>query len=357
MGPNHQKIRVLVVDDSVIIRRIISRMIEEDDALELVGNARNGVQAIEKIDQLRPDVVTMDIEMPEMDGIEALRLVRNKYPDLRVIMFSTLTDHGASATVESLMLGASDYVTKPTNEGHEAETIASIRSQLLPKIKQFFVSSFPKQAARKPELFSRTPASQAIRGWRAPQAVLIGISTGGPTALAELLPAFPGDFPLPILIVQHMPPLFTRLLAERLNSRSSLHVIEAREGLAVVPGTAILAAGGYHMQLIRSDGQVRVMMNHGPLENFCRPSVDVLFRSAREVFGGALIAAILTGMGQDGLQGSSLLKEEGAYLIAQDKASSVVWGMPGAVVGAGLADQVLSVKEIVPAILRRVGRP
>jgi len=349
------KIRVLVVDDSVIVRRLVTRIIEEDSALEVVGSARNGVVALEKIEQLKPDVITMDVEMPEMDGIETLRELRRKHPHVRVIMFSTLTDHGASATIEALLLGANDYVAKPSNDGHLDKTLLSLKNELVPKIKQLFANGSKQQAAqRRPKPTAIFPARASRR--LPPQAVVIGVSTGGPTALAEIMPVFPADFPLPIFIVQHMPALFTRLLAERLDSRSSIRVCEASEGMQAAPGLAIVAAGDYHMRIARVKGQVRVALNQESPENFCRPSVDVLFRSACEVYGGGVVTVILTGMGQDGLLGSGMLKREGSYVIAQDSSSSVVWGMPGSVVDAGIADTVLDLRDIVPEIIKQVRR-
>ncbi len=351
------RIRVLVVDDSVVIRRLVTHALGEDPAFEVVGSAANGVIALARIPQLNPDVVTLDIQMPEMDGLETLRRIRKDYPDLCVIMFSTLTERGATATLDALMLGANDYVTKAANVGSLDVSMASLRGELIPKIKQFFVlpgeAQAPAPAAPKPSARPAAPLTPVAPGkFGRPRVLAIGVSTGGPNALSVLLPMLPADFPLPVLIVQHMPPLFTRFLAERLNALSRLRVEEAAEGSEAVPGKALVAPGDYHMRLVRSDGHVLVKLDQGPPENSCRPAVDVLFRSVEETYGGAAIAVILTGMGQDGLRGAQLLKASGAWVIAQDEASSVVWGMPGAVVEAGLADRVVSLEQVVPEIMK-----
>jgi two-component system chemotaxis response regulator CheB len=353
------RIRVLVVDDSVVIRRLVTHALSEDPAFEVVGSAANGAIALARIPQLNPDVVTLDIQMPEMDGLQALREIRKQYPDLCVIMFSTLTERGATATIEALMLGANDYVTKAANVGSLDVSMAALRSELIPKIKQFFV--LPGETAPSPPPVSSQvapppppPVRPAVLVRSKPKVVAIGVSTGGPNALSVVMPMFPADFPLPILIVQHMPPLFTRFLAERLAAHSKIRVEEAAEGMLVEPGKALIAPGDYHMRLSRRDGQVIVRLDQGPPENSCRPSVDVLFRSVEEIYKGAVISVILTGMGQDGLRGAEVLKSSGAWVIAQDEASSVVWGMPGAVVQAGLADRVLSLEQVAPEILRLV---
>ncbi len=352
MASRANKIRVLVVDDSLVIRRLITRMIGTDEELEVVGEARNGIAALEMMEKVAPDVVTMDVEMPLMDGIETLRQMRPRFSHIRVIMFSTLTNRGAAATINALMLGASDYVAKSSNDGKLDDTLASLRDELLPKIKSIALRRRFRQTASQPIRPSVAPP-RSLRRIHI-RAVVIGVSTGGPTALAQVMPQFPENFPLPIYIVQHMPPLFTRLLAERLDGQCRIKVREATEGMIAAPGMALVAPGNYHMTTVRKPQGVTIALNQDAPVNSCRPSVDVLFRSIFEVYGGDVIAVVLTGMGKDGLNGCDMLKQNGARIIAQDAESSVVWGMPGAVANAGLADAVLGLDEIVPCILRQV---
>jgi two-component system, chemotaxis family, protein-glutamate methylesterase/glutaminase len=344
-----EKIRVLVVDDSAVIRRLVTQALEADPMLEVVGTASNGQIALERIPQLNPDVVTLDIEMPNMNGLEMLRRVRKEYSLLRVIMFSTLTERGAAVTLEALTLGADDYVTKVSNEGSLDRSMIRLREEMIPKIKQFFRA--PGEGG-----VTATPALKPFSMSQRPKVLLIGVSTGGPAALSEILPTIPKSFPLPVLLVQHMPPLFTRMLADRLNSQCQLTVLEASEGMNVEAGKILIAPGDFHMKLVSTAGAVRVCLDQSPKENSCRPAVDVLFRSAADIYRGASLAVILTGMGQDGLEGVKLLKAKGAQVLAQDEASSVVWGMPGAIVHANLADRVLPLGNVVPEILSIAGR-
>jgi two-component system chemotaxis response regulator CheB len=361
---------VLIVDDSVVIRRLVTQALGEDPLLDVVGTASNGSIALQRIAQYAPDVLTLDIEMPEMNGLETLKRVKKEFPQLRVIMFSTLTERGASVTMEALTLGADDYVAKASNEGSLDQSMARLRNELIPKIKQFFF--LPGQS--RVTLLRPAPASSAPVGAKAPASAVpnarplmrvprispkilaIGVSTGGPTALGALLPELPADFPLPIVLVQHMPPMFTRLLAERLNSTCKLSVEEAKEGSVVAVGKILIAPGDFHMTVVKNGAGVRACLDQNPPQNSCRPAVDVLFSSVGEVYGGAAIAVILTGMGQDGLRGVEILKAQGASVVAQDEASSVVWGMPGAVTNAGLADTVLPLDQIAREIVRLAGR-
>jgi len=358
-----ERIRVLVVDDSVVIRRLVTHALEQDPVIEVVGVASNGAITLQRIPQFNPDVLTLDIEMPEMDGLETLRRVRREFPQLRVIMFSTLTDRGAAITLEALALGADDYVTKASNEGSLDRSLIRLRDELVPKIKQFYhlpglkcagVRMEPARVAASPSVRPGTLVGQPAKV--RPKVVVIGVSTGGPAALGAILPQLPAGFPLPVLVVQHMPPLFTRLLAERLHANCQLPVEEASQGGPVEAGKILIAKGDFHLKVVSNGGGVRVSLDQSPPLNSCRPAADALFTSIGEVYGGAVIAVILTGMGQDGLRGTEILKAQGASVLAQDEASSVVWGMPGAVVNAGLANRVLPLDQVVPEILRMVGR-
>ncbi|KAA6458650.1 chemotaxis response regulator protein-glutamate methylesterase [Acidobacteria bacterium AB60] len=345
-------IRVLVVDDSVVIRRLIARALETDAQLEVVGSAANGVIALQRIPVLHPDVLTLDIEMPEMDGLETLRRVRAEHPHLRVIMCSTLTEHGAAITLEALSLGAHDYVTKSSAEGTVERAIEQFRADLIPRIKQFFLPTASRVTAscRNADALPHVYATPLVS--TPPRVVAIGTSTGGPAALAAVLPKLPADFPLPVLVVQHMPPLFTRLLAERLSTLNKLPMREAVPGEPLTPGKILIAPGDFHMKVAARGSGPCVVLDQSPPLNFCRPAVDALFSSAAEVFGGAVLALVLTGMGQDGLRGAAALKARGAAVLAQDQPSSVVWGMPGAVVQAGLADRVLPLDQCAGELLR-----
>ena len=355
--PRGSRVRVLVVDDSVVIRRLVTHALGEDPTLEVVGSAPNGSIGLARVPQLNPDVITLDIEMPDMNGLEMLQRLRQTHKDVRVIMFSTLTERGASATMEALSLGADDYVAKASNAGSLDRSMASLRSELIPKIKQFFTIEQERPIVASPApapAVARTNGPLVVKPLFSPKAVAIGVSTGGPNALAIVMPAFPANFELPILIVQHMPPIFTRLLADRLQASSKLKIEEATEGATVEPGKVLIAPGNYHMRVHKNGLKTIVKLDQEPPENSCRPAVDVLFRSVHEAWGPAVISVILTGMGYDGLRGAEILKGAGACVIAQDEASSVVWGMPGAVVNAGLADAVVPLDCVVPEILRRV---
>jgi two-component system chemotaxis response regulator CheB len=360
-------ISVLVVDDSVVVRRLVTDVLNEDPDIQVVGTAPNGRIALAKIPQLNPDVISLDVEMPVMDGLETLRELRATYPTVPVIMFSTLTERGAAATLEALELGAQDYVTKPANVGSVQASMASVREQLVPKIKALHRSrsrgrlappAVPRQGTPPAAAAAPSPVpTLRIGEAREPVGiVLLGVSTGGPDALATVLPALPSSFPVPIVVVQHMPPTFTRLLAQRLDGKSALEVREAQHGDAVLAGRVLLAPGDFHLRLHRGAAGVVARLDQGIPENFCRPSVDVLFRSAAQLYGGACLAVVLTGMGSDGARGAADVVQAGGQVLAQDQATSVVWGMPGAVAQAGLASQLLPLGDVAAALVRRVTR-
>ena len=359
-------IRVLVVDDSVVVRRLVTRVLEEESDIEVVGVAANGRIALAKLGQLAVDVVTLDIEMPEMDGLATLAELRPRFPRLPVIMFSTLTERGAEATLEALSLGASDYVTKPTGLHNPAEALAAVKAELLPRIRALHGRNLISSAAPAAPVAPRAaPAAPPVKTPvdRPPNAridlVTVGVSTGGPNALADLLPALPSSLPVPVVIVQHMPPVFTKMLANRLDSRCALDVVEATGGEVLAPGRIYIAAGGRHLALLRQGTSVLTVAHDDPPENSCRPAVDVQFRSVANLYGTGALAVVLTGMGQDGLRGAEAIRVAGGQVLAQDEASSVVWGMPGFVARADLADAVLPLNALAAEIGRRVaaGRP
>ena len=344
------KIRVLVVDDAVVMRRLISTVLEADPELEVAGIAPNGKVALARIPQVNPDVVTLDVEMPEMDGLATVVEIRKVYPRLPVIMFSTMTRRGAVETVEALARGATDYVTKPANVGSVSEGMDRLKSELIPKIKAY-ARPAAVPAAKPPAVLSSNAGVAAESPAFRCSAIAIGASTGGPNALHQVIPALPALLQVPVLIVQHMPPLFTELLAARLNQDSQIRVHEAYDGLKVERGHAYIAPGGKHLTVSAESGHVRARLNEDPPENSCRPAVDVLFRSMAQVYGGGTLGVVLTGMGQDGVRGAQWIREAGGKLIAQDQGSSVVWGMPGALAAAGLADKIVPLQSISEALL------
>jgi two-component system chemotaxis response regulator CheB len=353
-------IRVLIVDDAVVVRRLVADVLSADPMLEVIGTAANGRIALARIPQVNPDLVTLDVEMPEMDGLQTLMAIRKTYPRLPVIMFSTLTDRGAATTIDALTMGANDYVTKPANVGSVAVAMQRVREELIPKIKALCADTAgidlsPGRPGPVRPLIQPRPASPAS-GQQRIDIVAIGVSTGGPNALAALLPALPADLPVPIVIVQHMPPLFTRLLAERLATQSAMQVKEGIAGAILQPAQVWIAPGDYHMVLRRQETAVQLFLHQEPPEHFCRPAVDVLFRSVAETYGAHTLAVVLTGMGQDGWRGCEHIREAGGQVLAQDEATSVVWGMPGFVVKAGLADQVLPLPQLAADIINRVYR-
>jgi two-component system chemotaxis response regulator CheB len=344
-------IRVMVVDDSVVVRKIVTDVLSADPDIEVVGTAVNGKVAVAKLEQLKPDLITMDIEMPEMNGIEAVRAIRALRNRVPIVMFSTLTDRGASATLDALSAGANDYVTKPANVGSVGQSMDSVRQQLIPKIKGLtgrpvFLGTLPPAPVAPPRAAPRTGPGKK------PAVLVIGSSTGGPEALARVLPQLPAALPVPILLVQHMPPVFTRQFAQRLDRLCALRVVEATDGVPLEPGTVHLAPGDHHLVVRASARGFTTALNQGPPENFCRPAVDPLFRSAVTAYDGAVLGVVLTGMGADGRNGAGEIRAHGGTVVVQDQATSVVWGMPGAVSQAGYADETLPLDRIPEAITR-----
>lgn len=353
------KIRVLVVDDAVVVRKLVTDVLSADPDIEVVGVAANGKIALQKIVQVAPDLVTLDIEMPEMDGLTTITEIRKTWARLPVIMFSTLTERGASATMDALSRGATDYVTKPANVGSVTVAQQRVREDLIPRIKAL-CGRAPVAIPRLP--LPPRPAATSMRAAVLKPPVPVGIvaigsSTGGPNALADVIPLLPANFPVPVVITQHMPPMFTRLLAERLSGMSPLTVKEATEGAQLTPGSVWIAPGDCHLVLRKLNTSVIATLTKGPPENSCRPAVDVMLRSVVTCYGGAVLSVILTGMGQDGMRGCEAVREAGGSVLAQDEATSVVWGMPGFVVRAQLANAVLPLASVAQGIIDRVMPP
>lgn len=352
-------IRVLLVDDSVVVRHVVRDILVDAGGIEVVGAAKDGRAALECLERLEVDVVVLDVEMPVLNGLATLEQLRPRWPELPVIMFSTLTERGASATLDALALGASDYLAKPSSLESRRAARDAISEGLVPLVRHWGrAGSGPasRAAPLPPVVHADAPAPQR---WRAPAAqpaaevaaVVIGCSTGGPNALAEIVPALPASLGIPVLVVQHMPPTFTRLLAERLDQRSNVHVCEGAAGTEVRAGHVYVAPGGVHMTVRRAGAGVVLAMDDGPAENSVKPAVDVLLRGAVDTWSAGVLSVILTGMGSDGLAGSRAVVAAGGRVLAQDEASSVVWGMPGAVSRAGLVHDVVPLEKMAEAIV------
>ncbi|HYK37998.1 chemotaxis response regulator protein-glutamate methylesterase [Alloacidobacterium sp.] len=341
-------IRALVVDDSLVMRSLLRMVLASDPAIELAGMATDGAAALDAMDHLKPDVVLLDIEMPRMNGLEVLVELRSRRCRPKVIMCSTLTRRGAAITLEALGRGATDYVTKPTAQNGAADAVATLTRDLLPRIKALFPA--PQAGTAR----ANTSNAGDLLHAKQPEMVVIGVSTGGPAALQILLPKLPKHFPVPIVIVQHMPQLFTALLAERLDRECSLTVREAAPAMLPEPGTVSIARGDWHLEFARrpfSQGRM-FRLSQAPPEHYCRPSVDTLFRSAADAYGDAVIGVVLTGMGSDGLEGCKSIRDAGGKVIVQDSSTSAVWGMPGVVAEAGLAHRILPLPAIAGELMR-----
>lgn len=339
--------RVLVVDDSPVVRRLVTRLLERADGIQVAGTAPDGQAALEAVDRLRPDLVTMDVEMPGMDGITAVRELRRAGHGMPVVMLSTLTERGARATLDALAAGATDYVAKPSGTGSLQRSVDVLAAELLPRIHAL-------TARRRPPV--GTPAAAApVRDTGPVEMVLVGSSTGGPAALTTFVGSLSGPLPVPVLVTQHMPPLFTRQLAARLERVGASTVVEAGDGVPLAPGQVYVAPGGRHLEVVGSRGAWRTRLSDAPAVHFCRPSVDVMLDSAARAVGARhLLVVVLTGMGADGARGAARIARGGGRVIVQDEATSVVWGMPGATVEAGAAHAVLPLDRLGPAVERAV---
>ncbi len=356
--------RILIVDDSAVMRRLLRSVITSDARLEVAGAAGDGLSALNLVDFESPDLILLDVEMPVMDGLATLRELRARGHKMPVIMCSSLTQHGAGVTIEALASGAGDYVAKPSDQSGCDQAIRTLARDLIPKIRALLPHALTARSSPAPPAARSTPAplvpSFAVEPpCSIPTVLAIGVSTGGPSALDVLLPALPSGFPLPVLIVQHMPEVFTCPFAQRLSRRCSLSVREAADGEPVSPGVIYIARGNWHMETLPAlhpGTGPSIHLNQAPPENHCRPAVDVLFRSLARVYGAGVLAVVLTGMGSDGLVGCRLIRAQGGRVLAQDQATSTVWGMPGAVAQAGLAHKVLPLAAMAPEILRLSNR-
>jgi len=367
-SPAGRRIRVMLVDDAIVVRGLFARWVEAEPDLELVASLRSGRDAVNQIERVAPDVVVLDVEMPDLDGITALPQLLAKKRDVVVIMASTVTRRNAEISLRALALGAADYIPKPA-PSREVNAGADFHRELIEKVRQLGLRALRRRTiVAAPSSCTKVvapPLQPASHGHghaeftlrpmplTAPRALLIGSSTGGPQALnAVLTHAGPVLDVAPVLITQHMPPTFTAILAEHLTRAVKHPVREAVDGEAVHAGTVYLAPGGRHMSVARRDGAVVIALDDGPVINFCRPSVDPLFTSAAAVWGPKMLALMLTGMGHDGLAGAKDVVAAGGHVIAQDEASSVVWGMPGQVAMAGLCSAVLPLNDIGPKLAR-----
>lgn len=353
-----QKIRVVVVDDSAFMRKSLSMMLESDDSISVIGTARDGIEGYELVKKEKPDIVTMDIEMPRMDGLTSLKKIMKDCPT-SVLMVSSLTTEGAEATLKALEYGAVDFISKEMS--FVSINIAKIKDDLIRKVKSIVLHKRSVERIKRIQTFSLRATSteiKTIQNKTIPlldyKAITIGISTGGPLSLQKVIPKLSGKIVVPIFIVQHMPPHFTKSLADRLNSLSELEVKEAANGDVVQAGNVYIAPGGFHM-LIKSGNphSAVIKISEMPADTLHRPSVDVMVDSVVDFYGKRTLGIIMTGMGKDGLNGITKLKNLGGTCIAQDEESCVVYGMPKAIVDAGFADAVLSLEEI-PKLLNKV---
>ncbi|MDY7229811.1 protein-glutamate methylesterase/protein-glutamine glutaminase [Hyalangium rubrum] len=346
-------IRILVADNSAVARREISQMLGADPDLDVVATASTGRITLERVGQLHPDVLVLELAIPDLSGMDVLKALRKQAPSLPVLVFSALTESAGNLTLDALALGASDYITKPSSGG--TPVLERAREQLIAKIKALHARSRQEpQPAIAPRGIPEPPKVQP----RLPRVavVAIGASTGGPNMLTEVLSEFPADFPVPVLITQHMPPVFTKLFAERLNTVCRLQVREATPGEMVRAGQIWIAPGDYHLTVVRDGPMVRLATHQGPPENSCRPAVDVLFRSAATVYGSGVLAVVMTGMGQDGLKGCQAVNQVSGQLMVQDPNTCIIGSMPRAVIQAGLSPQVVPLHDLGAEIVRRATR-
>ncbi|MCA0330318.1 MAG: chemotaxis-specific protein-glutamate methyltransferase CheB [Actinobacteria bacterium] len=355
-------VRVMLVDDSLVVRRLLHDALTHSGGIDVVAVAGSGEQALEILSESRPDVVLLDLEMPGMGGLAALRTMKQRWPRLPVIVVSAITQRGSEVAQTAWRLGANDVWAKPSRSASRADAQQEIARWLAPRVRAWG-SCRSRVVPRPPDLPVRTAppgprlpaAARPSAGM--PQAILIGVSTGGPDALNAILPALPPNLPVPVVVVQHMPPMFTASLARRFDAVCAVPVVESSHGMPCLPGRVHIAAGGSHTRVELRHGRPVLVHDFGEPVQSCRPSVDVLLRSAAEVWGGQTVTAILTGMGRDGTDGATVLHGQGGLVIAQDEATSVVWGMPGSVVRAEVCDLVLPLQGIAQALVAAATRP
>ncbi len=374
-----KKIRVLVVDDTVLYRKVISDVLAMLPEVEVVGTANNGKIALNKIDLLKPDLITLDFEMPVKDGVARLRELQRLKKNVAVVMVSAHTSEGAAITMKALERGAFDFIAKPAGTSLQDNRTALL-AQFRPVIDTVATRKLlkpsapggvrpaaqvrPLPAGRRPIPVRPQPTAApvtvvpaargpAVRPGRV-AVVAIGISTGGPNALSEVIPKLPKNLRVPVVVVQHMPPVFTKALADSLNQKSLLSVVEAKDGDRLQPGTVYIAPGGKQMRIKKKVAGEFVQLTDDPPENHCKPAVDYLFRSIAGLFGNRALGVIMTGMGSDGVKGLGAMKQKGAYVLAQDETSCVVFGMPMEAIKAGVTDEVLPLSKIATEIVNRV---
>ena len=349
-----ERVRVLVVDDSALMRQFISDILKSDPRIEVVGTARDGKDAVAQVKALKPNVVTMDVEMPVMSGLEALGEIMRTCP-VPVVMVSTTTQEGAETTFKALAMGCVDFIGKPS--GSISLNIKDIGREIIDKViaasgAKVRQSSPLKSVLSNLSTLSTLPVRPPVTAGRRVDIVAIASSTGGPMALSELLPALPKKFPVPIVITQHMPKEFTRSFSARLNDASQIEVVEGFDGLTLKPGRAVIAPGGYHMIVKRRAGSAVCALSDAPPVLSVKPAANVMFLSVGDEYGGNVLCVILTGMGRDGTDGGKALKQRGAYVIAESQKTCVVYGMPKAAVDAGIVDEILPLDEIPEAMVR-----
>ncbi len=356
------KIKVMLVDDSAVIRGLIARTLEADKEIKVVSSVHNGQMAVNSVKKSRPDVVVLDLEMPIMDGITALPLILKEKPNTKILICSTLSRKGASISMKALSLGATECLVKPTSNS-DIGTSDDFQSTLLRLVKTLGKSrNGPKAAATaattatvaaKTELKTFPLRDRTLAYNGKPDLVAIGSSTGGPQALFQALRIVAG-IDVPIVITQHMPKTFTAILAEHIEQNCKIPCHEGEQGMPVEKGHAYVAPGGYHMEIVRNNGRLEVNLDEGPQVNYCKPSVEPMMKSVIDLYGNKVLGIMLTGMGSDGIEGFKLLADKGGYIIAQDEQTSVVWGMPGAVALEGLCTEVLPIHEIGPWLKKNV---